>query len=873
MVVNVRYVLHLPELTRAHTPRAGVKAANLGELLSAGFDVPGGFVLAVEAFERFLGLHGFGASAPADEVADAPLPDDVAEELVAAHASVRDELLAVRSSGVAEDLAGASFAGQYETLLGVSGEADLLRAVRRCWSSAFSDRVRVYRRGRVDGEVPPMAVLVQRLVQPTAAGVAFSADPVTGDREAVVISAVRGLGERLVSGEAQPDEWSVRHGQAECRSAREGAIGVAEAMRIAELARRVEMHFGTAQDIEWALAGPDLFLLQARPVTALPAPAAEQVAVPVDVPEGSWQREVTHFPRPISRMIAGYLEAHNAAFREMFATYGLLLEGVEAREIGGWVYARVVPLGGRDRPMPPAWVMWLATRTLPSLRRRIAACREAFREDRAGRDIERWYAEWQPQLAAQLRELADVDLPGLSDEELDAHLAVLDDLVKHSLRIHFLLHGAMLMVLAELAFACRDLLGWDDRRTLALMSGLSVRSTEPSLRLAELARIAADSPAVRPMLDHLEKWTAADACAADPVFAEAFASYLRYYGCRALGMEFVEPTLAEMPDLVLRLVRDQVLRGYDPGTDEAALAAEREEALAEALSRLGGRPGDTARFQRALARAERAYPVREDSEFYTASAPLGVGRYAAIEVGSRLAARGQIPERDDVFLLDLSEQRVALASGASCTEQVGRRRAELAWIEAHPGPTSYGPVVEAEPPATRVLPEPVRFAMDAVQWVMLDRILAPKESGRVQAGGDTISGIAAAQGVYAGPARVVMDETDFGKVRPGDVLVCPITSPVWSVLFPSIGGLITDTGGVLSHAAIIAREYRLPAVVGTGNATSLLVDGQLVTIDGGRGTVQVGSLPDATTPQVLARPAAEPGEGRGTSHEAGAAYA
>jgi rifampicin phosphotransferase len=118
-----------------------------------------------------------------------------------------------------------------------------------------------------------------------------------------------------------------------------------------------------------------------------------------------------------------------------------------------------------------------------------------------------------------------------------------------------------------------------------------------------------------------------------------------------------------------------------------------------------------------------------------------------------------------------------------------------------------------------------------------------------------------------------MDETDFGKVRPGDVLVCPITSPVWSVLFPSIGGLITDTGGVLSHAAIIAREYRLPAVVGTGNATSLLVDGQLVTIDGGRGTVQVGSLPDATTPQVLARPAAEPGEGRGTSHEAGAAYA
>jgi rifampicin phosphotransferase len=868
MVASGRYVLQLHELSRAHAPRAGTKASNLGELLTAGFNVPGGFVLAVEAFERFRRFHGFGSSAAQDEVAAAPLPDDVTEELLHAHETIRGELLAVRSSGVAEDLEGASFAGQYETLLGVQGHADLLGAVRRCWSSAYSDRVTAYRRGRVDGDVPPMAVLVQRMVQPNAAGVAFTANPVTGDRREVVISAVRGLGERLVSGEAQPDEWSVRHGRAECRGAPEGAIGAPEAMRIADLARRVESHFGTEQDVEWALAGRDLFLLQARPVTALPAPPVEQIAVPVHVPDGFWQRDVTHFPRPVSRMLAGYLDMHNAAFREMFASYGLLLEGVEMREIGGSVYARVVPLGGKDRPAPPPWLLWILARTVPSLRNRIRACRDAIRSDRSGQDIERWYEDWRPQLAGQLRDLADVDLPSLSDAELDAHLGVLDRMVEHCFRVHFLLHGAMMMILAEFAFACRDLLGWDDQRTFALLNGLSAKSTEPSLQLANLSRIAAESPSVRPMLDQLDALDAADVCAADPVFADAFTSYMRYYGCRALGMEFLEPTLAEMPDFLLRLVRDQVLRGYDPASDAEAASADREEGLRAARAMLEGRPHDLARFTRALARAERAYPVREDSEFYTASAPLGVCRYAALEVGARLAARGQIPGREDVFLLDVAEQRAALGSGRSCLRQVERRRAEQAWVERNPGPMSYGMEVAGEPPPTSVLPEPSRFAMDAIQWIMLDRILAPEESRRVQPQGNTISGIAAAHGVYTGRVRVVMDETDFGKVMAGDILVCPITSPVWSVLFPSIGGLITDTGGVLSHAAIIAREYRLPAVVGTGNATSLLIDGQLVTIDGSRGTVQIDSLTQADERHMSAAGAVQAGETLAPAYEA-----
>jgi rifampicin phosphotransferase len=417
-------------------------------------------------------------------------------------------------------------------------------------------------------------------------------------------------------------------------------------------------------------------------------------------------------------------------------------------------------------------------------------------------------------------------------EHLDALLALCDDCV----RVHFLLHGAMVMVLGEFAFTCRDLLGWEDRRMLELLNGLSEMSSEPARRLAQLASIGAHSASMRPMLGRLDNRPTDEVIGADAGFAEAFRAYQRDYGCRALGYEVVEPTLAEKPELILQLVRDQVLRGYDPDLDSAQLSAARATALGEARAALVGRDEELLRFENALARARRAYPVREDSEFYTVSAPLGLLRYAVLELGRRLADRGQTAAVDDVFMLAMPEARSALISGVALHQQVARRQADRAQVLAHPGPPSYG-AEPGPPPPTSSLPKEARFAMDALQWVMLDRILAVDDSQRRQAAGDRLTGISASVGRYTGPVRVVMDETQFGKVQAGDVLVCPITSPVWSVLFPSIGALVTDTGGILSHAAIIAREYRLPAVVGTGNATSLLRDGQQITVDGDAGLV------------------------------------
>jgi rifampicin phosphotransferase len=838
-LTSIDLVLPLDEVGPADAARVGRKAATLGALKRAGFPVPEGMVVTTEALVRTLAAGGLDAGADPDRVAAVPLPGEVA----AAVATVAERLgggpLAVRSSGVDEDLPGSSYAGQYESVLGVPAE-DLAAAVRRCWASAFSRHVAAYRHSRGAGQDVAMAVLVQPMVAAEAAGVAFSADPVTGDRDLAVVNAVRGLGDRLVAGEASPDEWVVRGMTATCRAAPEGAIDAEVAAKLAELARRIEARLGAPQDIEWALAGGELVLLQARPITALPEQAPEPVPVAVEVPPGFWEREASHAPKPWTPMALSVLAGpRNRAMRRAFAEFGLLAETLEWTQIGGWEYTRLVPLGGKDRPAPPAPLMPLLIRLVPRLRHRIADAVAAVRSDKAGRFVEQWYQQWQPDLVARIALLRDTDPGALDDQELDAHTDCALALLHEGVDVHFLLHGALMPIVAELAFACRELLGWSDEDACELLVGLSTTSTEPARRLAELASLAARRPAVCRLLDEVDSGTAGRLAETDAEFAEAFAAYQREFACRALRYEIADPSIAEAPELTLRLLADQLARGYDPVADAATLSHRRTTAAGRARSALVGRPPtDRERFERALARAERAYPVREDNEFFTVSAPIAILRYPLLEIGRRLAARGQLSRRGDVFFLTVDEARAALRDGETRRSLVTRRRGERAFVEQHPGPATYGKD-PGPPPPFDALPAEARFTMTALLWYIDQIFEATRSSRSQQADGQVLAGIAASPGHYTGPVRVAVDEFDFGKLRPGDVLVCPITSPVWSVLFPSIGALVTDTGGLLSHPAIIAREYRVPAVVATGNATALLRDDQVVTVDGTTGRIEV----------------------------------
>lgn len=821
----------------ATTPAiVGGKAANLSKLNRAGFKIPKGMIVTTAALIRHLGdlsimeerqraLHVILSKA---------FHPCLLENLRRGVEELGDIPVAVRSSAVAEDLEEASFAGQYDTVLDVRGFRAIEEAVRKCWASALSERVRRY---HSQSATEPMAVLIQPLVQADAAGVAFTANPMTGNRHETVVSAVRGLGERLVSGHAVPDEWIVYGKDAVAKDTPEKAVSLQQVLQIAEVARRVETFYGQPQDIEWAIQGNELYLLQARPITTLGQEVEHVVPVPVIPSDGFWEREQSHYPYPLTPATrTTYLPAVNHALRLMCDEMSLLIETVELKEIGGWVYQRAVPLGGKDRKAPPNWMMPLLIRVVPQLKRRIQGAVRVVREDKAGHWLKCWEADWKPELVNRAAKLADVKLQTLSDRELVAHLDKTHGFLKFSTDIHMKVNGLVQVMLAEYAFVCQELLNWGYGQIMMTFGGLSDMSSAPARELAVLAsyiqgepQLAQDIRAGSTLANVLQKY---------PEFSNEFEAYMLQFGCRTLQYELAFPTVAEMPETTIRLVRNQIHKNdQHEDNNQAMLNHQRQAQLLEAEAALQEKSeADRARFRKALSRAQHAYPLREEHGYHDRDVPLALLRYAHLEVGRRLVDRQTLNQVDEVFFLEFDEAVQSLKDGAFVRDVVLRRKRERNGVLAHPGPTSYG-MSPPTAPSLASLPEEARFLAQAVLW-SLEKTFELQQSGRSQRDAKRIQGIPVSAGHYVGKVRVIHDESEFDKIQSGDILVCPITSPVWSMLFSSIGALITDSGGILSHSAIIAREYRIPAIVGTGNATELLQDGQLVEVDGVKGVVK-----------------------------------
>jgi pyruvate,water dikinase len=794
---------------------AGNKAATLALLRRAGFEVPPGMVV------------------PADALVVA---DELPQTIQAALRNVPDLLgpapWAVRSSSTAEDTEQASFAGQFETVLGVDVDG-LADAVLRVRKSGFSDRVKAYRGERGPGS---MAVLIQPMIAAEAAGVAFTVDPVSG-RQRTVVEAVEGLGERLVSGAATPERWVVEEdGSVEAPSAAT-VLGAARARAIGDLGRRVEAHLGSPQDIEWAIANDILWLLQARPITTLSS-APELIPIPIEAPPGYWTRDTFHEPVPISPFGKVLLtEQILKVFPAVFAEFGILLDRAEVVFIGGWMYRREVPLGapppGRGRPSaPPRWLLRILMRFHPAIRRRTRAAQRAIAADLPAIVIRRWTDEWRPAHQEEIEQALALDLGSLSEEDLAAQLDHRIGVFGHP--AHVMVAIAYWILVYELAEACRELLGWDTARTLTLLEGLSTTSTEPARQLADLARLARSRPAVRELLASVDEATPARLAEVDAEFARAFADYVEANGRRALRYDVIEPTLAETPNVLLRLVADQIEVEFSPDRVAREALRRRSQAADEARRLLASHPeADRKRFERALARAREAYPALEDRVWVTFSVQAALLRDLALEIGRRLVERGQLTAVADVFFLETDDARSALFDGADRRETARVAKGRRAWAMANPGPYACGDR-PPEPPF-ELLPAPARLVNQGVLWGLAQLFGEPRPGQQE----GVVAGTPASAGRYTGTVRVVMGEHEFGKIRAGDVVVCPTTSPAWSVVFPSMGALVTDGGGILSHPAIIAREHGIPAVVGTGNATAVLTDGQRVTVDGSTGVVEV----------------------------------
>lgn len=825
--------------------------------MAGGFAVPHGFVMTTTATEVVLATAARNHVRWTDpqRVAGASLPESVRAALRTSLHSMGDVELAVRSSAVAEDLAEASFAGQYETVLGVRGPEEVERAVMTCLASGFSRSVAAYRSDLAtkggEGESRAFALVVQRLVPADAAGVAFTADPVTGDRDVVRISAVRGLGNRLLCGASDAEEWTVPDGSPtegrtspptpwpvarpaeteppgprRVRTVHEPVLEPGTVERIASLVRRVEQEMGAPQDVEWALEDDQLWLLQARPIGALPTP-----------PDGGklaghawWHDE--HDVEPKSALAAAIdMAGENPGFEHMFRLFGVLREKSGYVAVGGMVFGRRIPPPGLPPVAEgPAYAEALAA--CAPVRKRLPIAERALREGLAEQLVARWHDEWRVDLEREARSLLAVDLSLIDDGALTDHFDAAVDLNMRGSDIHFVTWMPYYLSLHELDVACCELLGWEPGSSLRLLTGASDASSEPTSALAEVAGLIAASHAGREALETSDS-PLERVRDVEPGLRTAVDGYLERFGARPMSGDPSDRTLAERPDVVVGLLRGLVARAGQASVTVTPTADELEVA---ALAALAARPAaDRERFQGSLAFARRAYPTRDGSVLWGEFA-AGAIRAVALEIGRRLVARGSLSRLEDVFDLEPDEIRAALrGEPVELRTIVARRRAERAWVLAHPAPAEIG---ELPPPAYRAdaLPEPLRRIHEAIEWrwtTLEPRVPDPPDPSRM------LGGVPGSPGRHTGRVRLVRGEEDLGRVEPGDVVVCQTTVPAWAPLFGTAGALVTDVGDVLSHPAILAREHGIPAVLGTGTATHRLPEGAIVTVDATAGLVVI----------------------------------
>jgi phosphohistidine swiveling domain-containing protein len=786
--VEVEPMTLLP-LDRAGDERiAGRKAATLAMLRKQGFDIPDGFVIPAGVEPR-------------------------REDIAAALATLGDGPVAVRSSGLAEDTDDASFAGQYDTMLNVRGVDAIVDAIAACVRSAQSTRVEGY--GPSGGA---MAVLVQRMVAADVSGVAFSANPVTGNRAEVRINVTKGLGDRLVGGEVDGDEWLVTNTNAIPVAQPQRAIDASTAMQIAALARKAEATRKAPQDIEWAIADGQIYLLQSRPITVLP------VAPQIEVPKGTWQKDAGHFSEPVCPFTATTQLRHgDRILDDAIAKWGLLPDGGEFRIIGHEPYIHIDPDDGGKQP-PPWWVLGAVVRIIPSMRKKLRASAAAVESGMLESVPAEWASHHRPRLDKQIREYAAIDLTAMDTDALFAHVDTLSLFYTDCLRLHFHLAIPYAVGLRDLAVACEELLGWDLAKAMSLLQGLSETSQAGTEDLAAIARQARPGSAARQILESRTPDFLARLDPIDPSLAGQLREYMHFWGLRPLGSEVGCPTVGEQPQLVADAIAD-ILTAGTPQDFSAARTATRQEAQAKLT-------GDALqRFNSALAYAERIYALREDNVVLTDQMPIGLLRRVALEIGRRLVTKSQIGRTHDAVMLTADELREALRNGKDMRPLVSLRKSEHAWVRANPGPMTYGPE-PGKAPDLRGLPDAARRINAGLIWMMEGELTPPQKSD-----GSGIKGLGASPGVHRGRVRVITTPEQLHTLRQGEVLVCPHTSAAWMMVFRRAGAIVADTGSVLSHTAIVAREFALPAVVGTGNGTSSLKDGEEVIVDGTRGVV------------------------------------
>jgi rifampicin phosphotransferase len=859
------YVLDFHEIDQTQVAVVGGKGAQLGELSRIeGIRVPAGFCVTTDAFQRIL------AEAPSiDDRLDRllPLKPDDREAIRALSAEIRRALegiaipedlasairrplarlgeqaaYAVRSSATAEDLPTASFAGQHDSYLNVVGPAAILQHVSRCWASLFTERAVTYRlRNGFDHRKVHMAVVVQQMVFPQAAGILFTADPVTSNRKVASVEASFGLGEALVSGLVNPDFYKVRDGEVVAKAVatkqlaidaspaggtQELAIGAerqqqpaltdAQVVRLARMGRRIEAHFGRPQDIEWCLVDDGFQVVQSRPITTLfPIPTAGDRANHVYVSVGH-QQMMTDPMKPL-----GLSLFQLTALPRMYDAGGRLFVDVAERLRSPTSRAGVLEALGKSDPLIEDALRTILERGdfIPSLPDEGPG---GPPPDRARDPI-----ETDPAIVTELIRRSQASIAALKrDIGTKSGSALLDFILADIQELKRILFDPQSL---QVIMAAMEATWWLNEQLQAWLGETNAADTlaqsvthnvtsEMGLALLDVADVIRPHPNVVASLQNVEDEGFLDELAklaGGREARDAIQAYLDKYGMRCVGeIDITRPRWSERPTTLVPIILANI-KNFEPGAHERRFEQGRQEAWKkeqELLERLrvlsdGERKAEEAK--RMIDRVRTFIGYREYPKYGMVSRYF-VYKQALLEEAERLVQAHVLGEKQDIFYLTLQELHEVVRTNR-VDEQLIRRRED---------------------------------ALRSYQALTPPRVLT--SDGEVIAGAyrrddlpaGALVGLPVSAGTIEGRARVILDMAE-ADLESGDILVTVYTDPSWTPLFVAIEGLVTEVGGLMTHGAVIAREYGLPAVVGVEHATQLIRDGQRIRVHGTDGYVEI----------------------------------
>ena len=849
--------------------QVGGKGASLARLVGAGLPVPEGFSITTAAYREFVAHNRLQpailkAAAKADvsqprslesagqeiqqTFLEAEIPPEVANVIVEAYASLpgTNPAVAVRSSATAEDLPEASFAGQQETYLNVSGAGDVLEATKKCWASLWTARALGYRaRQNIDPDNVALAVVVQLLVNAEVAGILFTANPLTGARNQALISAAWGLGEAVVGGAVTPDSYVIDKQRSEVieqqiadkqvmtvrtnggtrekevpeNLRRVPVLSEKAALELSQLGVLIEGIYARPMDIEWAVADGEFAIVQARPITALPEPGIEPPSDwSMPDPKGQYMRAsiIDFLPDPLSPLFAtmGVSELNQGLQRLVDRLIGHpeALPDDTIITLNGYAYMSV-------KYTPKQWWL-LLTRLVPAFPRMLRTQVKYWQEVELPayrQTVARWHKK-QP---------AELSPSELLQGAYEIFKAVADHLTTLQASTLGAAGGAeTLFTQVYQRLVKRP----SDPPAPTFLLGFDSTPIRAEKELYDLAQWIRESESLQQYLlatpiddiikDFESRQSPPEASAGSwQAWQARFQDYLQDYGYSIYDLDFAKPLPMHDPTPILGALKMYLEgKGRDPYERQQAQEQRRQAVLQEVRQRLGGFKRWA--FKKTLGWSQDLVPLREDS-----IAEIGMG-YPVLkelleEMGRRLVESQALEASEDIYWLKADEVRQAAQrlehdqTPRRMTEEVqGRKHLWQARKQATPPPQL--------PPKAKYL---------GMDW---EQFLTGGGGGDED---DLIHGVGASPGQVTAPARVLHGPQDFDEMRPGDVLVASITTPAWTPLFAMASAIVTDIGGPLSHGSIVAREYGIPAVLGTGSSTKRIKNGQLITVDGSAGTV------------------------------------